>query len=308
MAGSVNMRCGCVAVACIVVLVVVCVAVPGSSSRQPSLATTPPASAPNTTGHHQYANATEGVRHGGKEDDSHVGGGEKSEPPQQSTNVVRAPGGENLSFTPAQILALRKLLMPPPEERTPSPTVQTKKDGWKISEEVRWQCFLQWLRAHSYKSKKDQRTCSAEEREQNALLERKSAKECMPLLLLVVPALCNGTQSCVNLTEASMEELLHRYVVWERKKRRQAEADDAVIYIVVVLAFYSFGIVFMIANFVRQEQRELEETNMYKQYVKVARDRWLTTRGNMANKLALQALNTFNAIPQTTDVNKVTFV
>lgn len=304
------MRCGCVAVVCVVLLVVVCVAVPGSSSLQPSAPFQLPAQIPalDTLGSHHHLNTTEAVRHGSEKNHSHAGGGEKSEPQQQRAHIMNGPRGENLNFTPEQILELRKLLLPPPEEGVPKPTEETKRNGRNVSEEVRWKCFLEWLRVHSYKTKLDRRNCHTDERERKVMLERVTTKECMPILLLVVPALCNGTHSCVNLTEASVEELLHRYVVWERKKRRQAEADDAVIYIVVVLAFYSFGIVFMIANFVRQEQRELEETKMYKQYVKVARDRWLTTRGNMAGKLALQALNTFNAIPQTTEANKVTFV
>lgn len=132
--------------------------------------------------------------------------------------------------------------------------------------------------------------------------------DCLPSLLLVFPTLCNDTKLCVNVTEASLDSLLHRHWLWKRKNKRREESQEAVVYIVVVLAFYSFGIVFMMANFIRQEQREIEETKLYKQYIKVARDRWLTTRGNLANKLALQALNTLNAVPQTTNVSKVTFV
>nr|XP_053633380.1 uncharacterized membrane protein DDB_G0293934-like [Cherax quadricarinatus] len=178
-----------------------------------------------------------------------------------------------------------------------------------VREVDKWQCLREWLRAHHLNtSKKQQTTCDKHREEDVHTVPDKVAEECAPLLLLVIPTLCNGTHSCINVTEASLETFIHRYFVWERKKKQREEDNDAVIYIVVVLAFYSFGIVFMMANFVRQEQRELEETKMYKQYVKLARDRWLTTRGNLANKLALQALNTFNAVPQTTDVNKVTFV
>lgn len=154
------------------------------------------------------------------------------------------------------------------------------------------------------KKKKEQEKNEVEAEEE----KEEEEEDCLPLLFLVFPTLCNETRLCVNITKASFETIQHRYWVWNRKKKEADKSQDAVIYIVVVLAFYSFGIVFMMANFIRQEQRELEETKLYKQYVKVARDRWLTSRGNMANKLALQALNTFNAVPQTTDDSKITFV
>ncbi|KAK3882235.1 hypothetical protein Pcinc_013375 [Petrolisthes cinctipes] len=171
--------------------------------------------------------------------------------------------------------------------------------------QVGWRCLMAWINAHDRHVSQGQPTCH---NHTNTSSRDLRLNECAPLLFLVVPTLCNGTQSCVNLTQSSLDELLHRYWTWQRRKKQTEEADDAVIYIVVVLAFYSFGIVFMMANFVRQEQREVEETKVYKQYVKLARDGWLTTRGNLTNKLALQALNTFNAVPQTTDANKVTFV
>ncbi|KAK8381910.1 hypothetical protein O3P69_015131 [Scylla paramamosain] len=298
------MRCGGVAAVCMVAVVVASTVVTGSSLRHTELSTTSPASSPNTLEDHITSSTTAVIASESKGNSSHSDTAEERESRQDVKSIFGHPGGEDLNLSPAQIKALRKLLLSP--EVALNVTVNTSGGGRSLGEEVRWQCFLEWLRAHSYKARKDPRTCNGGQ--QSGIMKGKGDKECMPVLLLVVPALCNGTQSCVNLTETSIEELLHRYVVYERKRKRQEEADDAVIYIVVVLAFYSFGIVFMIANFVRQEQRELEETKMYKQYVKLARDRWLTTRGNMANKLALQALNTFNAIPQTTDVNKVTFV
>ncbi|XP_045138328.1 uncharacterized protein LOC123520261 [Portunus trituberculatus] len=294
---------GGVAAAC-VVAVVIASTVTGSSLPHTELSTSP-VSSPNTLEHRSTTSSTTSVTTGeNQRNSSQSEVAEERKSRQDVRSIFGQPGGEDLNLSPAQIKALRKLLLTP--DMSLNVTVNTSGDGRNLGEEVRWQCFLEWLRTHSYKARKDPRTCNGEQ--QSGIMKGKGNKECMPVLLLVVPALCNGTQSCVNLTETSIEELLHRYVVYERKRKRQEEADDAVIYIVVVLAFYSFGIVFMIANFVRQEQRELEETKMYKQYVKLARDRWLTTRGNMANKLALQALNTFNAIPQTTDVNKVTFV
>ncbi|XP_066989862.1 uncharacterized protein [Macrobrachium rosenbergii] len=191
-----------------------------------------------------------------------------------------------------------------------------------------WQCLMRRARASRLEENekmmmkkqptKTIRYCTSDVRKGNATDPREgdasSAEEgvsqgdCLPLLFFLFPTLCNETRLCVNLTEASLDTIPQRFWLWNRKKKAEDEGSEAVVYIVVVLAFYSFGIVFMMANFIRQEQRELEETKLYKQYVKVARDRWLTSRGNLANKLALQALNTFNAVPQTTDDNKITFV
>ncbi|XP_064091415.1 uncharacterized protein LOC135205069 [Macrobrachium nipponense] len=189
-----------------------------------------------------------------------------------------------------------------------------------------WRCLMRRARASRLeedektkkKPAKTVRYCTSDVRGANGTASREgetspaeegaSQGDCLPLLFFLFPTLCNETRLCVNLTEASLDTIPQRFWLWNRKKKAEDEGSEAVVYIVVVLAFYSFGIVFMMANFIRQEQRELEETKLYKQYVKVARDRWLTSRGNMANKLALQALNTFNAVPQTTDDNKITFV
>lgn len=96
----------------------------------------------------------------------------------------------------------------------------------------------------------------------------------------------------------------------------QQSDRDAVIYIVVVLCFYSFGIIFMMVKYMRKEEKELEEFEIYKSYLKAnARDSagyqmyQNCSRGRLANRLALQVLNTVNAIPQTNQLaSKVTFV
>uniref|UniRef100_A0A023FYT5 Uncharacterized protein n=1 Tax=Amblyomma parvum TaxID=251391 RepID=A0A023FYT5_AMBPA len=94
---------------------------------------------------------------------------------------------------------------------------------------------------------------------------------------------------------------------------RESEASQrqALLYIVVVLFFYSFGIGFMMIRYMRQEAKEQEECKMYRRYINAAHEQYLnaTNRARLANRLALQALNTVNAIPQTTHVgSKVTFV
>ncbi|KAF8794531.1 uncharacterized protein LOC129961784 [Argiope bruennichi] len=86
---------------------------------------------------------------------------------------------------------------------------------------------------------------------------------------------------------------------------------NAVIYIVVVLFFYSFGIGIMMIKYMRKEAEEQEEFKMYRRYMSDTCDNFssTTSRGRLANRLALQALNMVNAIPQTSQAgSKVTFV
>ncbi|XP_035215830.1 uncharacterized protein LOC118189327 [Stegodyphus dumicola] len=86
---------------------------------------------------------------------------------------------------------------------------------------------------------------------------------------------------------------------------------DAVIYIVVVLFFYSFFIGFMMIRYMQKEAKEQQECKKYRRYINMAQDQYLASmnRARLANRLALQALNTVNAIPQTSQYgSKVTFV
>ncbi|GBN02493.1 hypothetical protein AVEN_193731-1 [Araneus ventricosus] len=86
---------------------------------------------------------------------------------------------------------------------------------------------------------------------------------------------------------------------------------DAVVYIVVVLFFYSFCIGFMMIRYMQKEAKEQQECKKYRRYINMAQDQYLQSmnRTRLANRLALQALNTVNAIPQTTNYgSKVTFV
>ncbi|KAG8183835.1 hypothetical protein JTE90_025718 [Oedothorax gibbosus] len=86
---------------------------------------------------------------------------------------------------------------------------------------------------------------------------------------------------------------------------------NAVIYIVVVLFFYSFGIGIMMIKYMRKEAEEQEEFKMYRRYLNDSKDTPADamSRGRLANRLALQALNMVNVIPQTSQAgSKVTFV
>jgi archaellum biogenesis protein FlaJ (TadC family) len=84
--------------------------------------------------------------------------------------------------------------------------------------------------------------------------------------------------------------------------------EHAIYYIIVVLLFYSFGIVFMMVKYMKKEREELEETKMYKEYVKAARDRCTQSKFVPTNRLALTALNTVNVISQPYDEERITFV
>ncbi|XP_054707600.1 uncharacterized protein LOC129217341 [Uloborus diversus] len=95
------------------------------------------------------------------------------------------------------------------------------------------------------------------------------------------------------------------------KLAEEISQRNAVIYIVVVLFFYSFGIGIMMIKYMRKEAKEQEEFKMYRRYMNDAHDNYVnsTNRARLANRLALQALNMVNAIPQTSQVgSKVTFV
>lgn len=86
---------------------------------------------------------------------------------------------------------------------------------------------------------------------------------------------------------------------------------NAVVYIVVVLFFYSFCIGFMMIRYMQKEAKEQQEFKKYRRYINMAQDQYLASisRARLANRLALQALNTVNAIPQTSHCgSKVTFV
>ncbi|XP_076352775.1 uncharacterized protein LOC143248242 [Tachypleus tridentatus] len=121
--------------------------------------------------------------------------------------------------------------------------------------------------------------------------------------------------NCHNLTK-----LLGQYLESLSSNLTQSENGDheveskqknALMYIIVVLLFYSCGIGVMMIKYMRKEAKEQEECKMYRRYINAAHEQYLnaTNRSRLANRLALQALNTVNAIPQTTQMgSKVTFV
>ncbi|XP_022243390.1 uncharacterized protein LOC111086109 [Limulus polyphemus] len=106
--------------------------------------------------------------------------------------------------------------------------------------------------------------------------------------------------SNLNLTQSENDDL-----------QTESKQKNALMYIIVVLLFYSCGIGIMMIKYMRKEAKEQEECKMYRRYINAAHEQYLnsTNRSRLANRLALQALNTVNAIPQTTQMgSKVTFV
>ena len=90
--------------------------------------------------------------------------------------------------------------------------------------------------------------------------------------------------------------------------------NDALLYIIVVLAFYSFAIVFMLIKYLKQERSDLEEDSLLEAYLR-ARPSWALgyyrnrTVYTTPAKLALTALNTVNVVVQPSNKGgKVTFV
>lgn len=91
----------------------------------------------------------------------------------------------------------------------------------------------------------------------------------------------------------------------------RATQYDALMYIIVVLAFYSFGMVLMIIKYLKVERRDLEEEKVLEDYFKYkpslsAHHRERSTSGG---RLALSALNAANIISQPfSEEGRITFV
>ena len=88
-----------------------------------------------------------------------------------------------------------------------------------------------------------------------------------------------------------------------------AKQKDALLYIVVVLMFYSFGMITMLIGYVKRERKDQEEERYLQNFLKTPPPTVRTHRGCSGGKLALHALNAASSIPQpSTSKGKVTFV
>ena len=120
-----------------------------------------------------------------------------------------------------------------------------------------------------------------------------------------------STFNCTSSLEAAANSTAALLASQRQQMLEELESRHALIYIVVVLSFYSAGIVIMMVKYMKREREEQQEANMYRRYLHTARQQSVhtTSRGRLANRLALQALNMANAVPQTTrQGSKVTFV
>merc|ERR1711997_10816 len=121
----------------------------------------------------------------------------------------------------------------------------------------------------------------------------------------------NASRCYINIT------VLHEYIQkvvqnvsgLTTEERRKMEGDPLVL-IVVVLLFYSCGIAISMIIYMKKEQSESDEEDLYKFYVEKARDRCdeYNNRGSPLNRLALQAVNTVNIVTLPDEQTKVTFV
>ncbi|TRY63388.1 hypothetical protein TCAL_03559 [Tigriopus californicus] len=107
-------------------------------------------------------------------------------------------------------------------------------------------------------------------------------------------------EGCFNATlfEQYIRLVVKNVTTLTKAQRREIEGDP-LFYIIAVLIFYSCGIVVLMINYMKKEQSDFEETNLYKQYID-KRDRCdeFNNRGRSLNRLALQALNAVNVISQ----------
>ncbi|CAK9297196.1 unnamed protein product [Gordionus sp. m RMFG-2023] len=117
-------------------------------------------------------------------------------------------------------------------------------------------------------------------------------------------------------------EFLNQYLIQSDLSRKSSlngstidlsDYSGALFYIIFVLMFYSFGIVIMMAKYMKREQKEYQEAKKYQRYVKTAREFYMQSisRSRATNKLALQAFNTINLIPQIVNSKnrpKITYV
>ena len=117
-------------------------------------------------------------------------------------------------------------------------------------------------------------------------------------------------KNCFNATvfDQYIRVVVKNLTTLSKEQRREIEGDPLV-YIIAVLIFYSVGIVILMINYMKKEQHEFEENNLYKQYVD-KRDRLddVNSRGRSLNRLALQALNAVNVISQDDQTTRVQFV
>lgn len=84
---------------------------------------------------------------------------------------------------------------------------------------------------------------------------------------------------------------------------------NALMYIIVMLSFYSFGVGMLIVGYLRREKRELEEDKMIEDFLLLKPMSCIETKQKLCGRLALSAFNVSNIIIQPPrDSGKIIFV
>ena len=126
----------------------------------------------------------------------------------------------------------------------------------------------------------------------------------------------NGTFTC---TFNNSKDLDLNNIYWNSTSRpsfttntdstSDVKHKDALLYIIVVLMFYSFGMIIMLIGYLKREREEIEEERYLHDFLKTPLPTVRTHRGCSSGKLALQAFNAASFITQpSTSKGKVTFV
>ncbi|KAH3782769.1 hypothetical protein DPMN_160689 [Dreissena polymorpha] len=112
-------------------------------------------------------------------------------------------------------------------------------------------------------------------------------------------------RGCTLLNDSSVQVQVD---ILENSKRRQIEQTDfgAVMYIVAVLVFYSFGIVVMIIKYLRREKRELEEERALEDFFRSMPAYKKEREQNNVNRIAIHAFHALTSFSYDDD-NEVVY-
>lgn len=112
-------------------------------------------------------------------------------------------------------------------------------------------------------------------------------------------------ENCTSKWREIVTNLVSKQINATLSESHEENLGDPGMYIIVVLLFYSCGIVILMINYMNKSPTESED--YYLKYLERARSNYLqsSNRGRGINRLALQAFNAVNVI-QTEE--KVTYV
>ncbi|XP_059146833.1 uncharacterized protein LOC131934741 [Physella acuta] len=100
--------------------------------------------------------------------------------------------------------------------------------------------------------------------------------------------------SCVKVINSVQKEVRHSGKA--RRENTDAESDfGALVYIVVVLVFYSTGVMVMIVRYLKTEKKELEEEAALENFFKYMPDR-KQEQEHRVNRVAIHAFHTLTSI------------